>query len=102
MPPLASIDAPPQTDCDVDIRRQLLPPYKVIPHYDDHASMDHVVEALLKSVPGMSLERAGAIMWEAHTSGKAVVITCCLELDGLSPQRTALVRADSEVKQRRD
>jgi ATP-dependent Clp protease adaptor protein ClpS len=85
--PVRTAPAPPQTDQDADVRRRLLPPYKVILHNDDHNTMDHVVEALQKSVPGMSLARAAAIMWEAHTSGKAVVITCCLELAELYQQR---------------
>jgi ATP-dependent Clp protease adaptor protein ClpS len=82
----APTQAPPQTD-DVDIRRRLLPPYKVILHNDDHNGMDHVVQALQKSIPGMSLGKAVAIMWEAHTSGKAVVIVCYLEQAELYQQR---------------
>jgi ATP-dependent Clp protease adaptor protein ClpS len=85
--PPAPVQAPPQAEQDQDVRRRLLPPYKVILHNDDHNSMDHVVRALQKSVPGMSLGRASAIMWEAHTSGKAVVIACPLELAELYQQR---------------
>ena len=77
----------PELDDDVDVRRRILPPYKVILHNDDHNLIPHVVQALQKSVPGMSLSRAVAIMWEAHTSGKAVVITCPLELAELYQQR---------------
>ncbi|MGH2351805.1 MAG: ATP-dependent Clp protease adaptor ClpS [Chloroflexota bacterium] len=94
MVPLAAADAPPapvqtptQVDPDVDVRRRLLPPYKVILHNDDHTPIPHVVKALRKSVPGMSLGRATAIMWEAHTSGRAIVITCPLELAELYQQR---------------
>ena len=94
MTPLASTDAPsavvqnpPQVEDDVDVRRRLLPPYKVILHNDDHNPIPHVVKALQKSVPGMSFGRATAIMWEAHTSGKAIVITCPLELAELYQQR---------------
>src|SRR5947207_1053738 len=85
--PLAPDQAPPQTEQDQDVWRKILPPYKVILHNDDHNSMDHVVQALRKSVPGMGLARATAIMWEAHTSGKAVVIACPLELAELYQQR---------------
>ncbi|MBI3973827.1 MAG: ATP-dependent Clp protease adaptor ClpS [Chloroflexi bacterium] len=85
--PAAPVQAPPQVDQDVDVRRRVLPPYKVILHNDDHNSMDHVVESLRKTVPGMSLEKAAAIMWEAHTSGKAIVIACPLELAELYQQR---------------
>ena len=72
---------------EVDIRRRLLPPYNVILHNDDHNPIPHVVKALQKSVPGMSFGRATATMWEAHTSGKAIVITCHLELAELYQQR---------------
>ena len=85
--PPVPVQTPPQTDQEQDVRRKVLPPYKVILHNDDHNSMDHVVKALRKSVPGMSLGRATAIMWEAHTAGKAVVIACPLELAELYQQR---------------
>lgn len=84
-----------------DVRRRILPPYKVILHNDDHNSMQHVVQALQKSVPGMGLSKATAIMWEAHSNGKAVVIACPLELAELYQQRllsfglTATIEKDS-------
>jgi ATP-dependent Clp protease adaptor protein ClpS len=78
---------PPQTDQDTDIRRKVLPPYKVILHNDEHNGMDHVIESLRKSVPGMTLGKASQIMWEAHTAGKALVIACPLELAELYQQR---------------
>lgn len=77
----------PDTDQDIDIRRRVLRPYKVILHNDDHNAMDHVVESLRKAIPGMSLGKAVSIMWEAHTNGKAVVIACPLELAELYQQR---------------
>jgi len=77
----------PVTDDDASTRRRLLPPYKVILHNDDHNSMDHVVQALRKSIPGMSLGRAAAVMWEAHVNGKALVLACPLELAELYQQR---------------
>lgn len=49
------------------------PFYKVLLHNDDHNSMDHVVAALLKSVPQLSTDRAVAIMFEAHDQGVALV-----------------------------
>lgn len=58
---------------------RLLPPYDVLLHNDDVNTMDHVVRALLRSVPSVDADRAFAIMWEAHTHGVAVVITCPLE-----------------------
>jgi ATP-dependent Clp protease adaptor protein ClpS len=85
--PSTAVQNPPQVEDEVDVRRRLLPPYKVILHNDDHNPIPHVVKALQKSVPGMSFGRATAIMWEAHTSGKAIVITCPLELAELYQQR---------------
>ena len=85
--PAAPVQTPAQPDQDRETRRRILPPYRVILHNDDHNSMDHVIQALRKSVPGMTLARATAVMWEAHTSGKAVVITCPLELAELYQQR---------------
>jgi ATP-dependent Clp protease adaptor protein ClpS len=56
------------------------PPYKVILHNDDYTPMDHVVAALRKVIPRMSLPKAVSIMLEAHTKGKAVVTKCHKEL----------------------
>ncbi|WP_273846546.1 ATP-dependent Clp protease adaptor ClpS [Rubrobacter calidifluminis] len=56
------------------------PPYRVILHNDDHTPMDHVVYALRKVIPRMSLPRAVSLMLEAHTRGKAVVARCHKEL----------------------
>ena len=76
-----------EPDQDQDVRRRVLRPYKVVLHNDEHNSMEHVVESLRKAVPGMTLGKATAIMWEAHTAGKAVVISCPLELAELYQQR---------------
>ena len=56
------------------------PPYKVILHNDDYTPMEHVVQALRKVIPRMSLRRALSIMLEAHTQGKAVATKCHKEL----------------------
>jgi ATP-dependent Clp protease adaptor protein ClpS len=56
------------------------PPYKVILHNDDYTPMDHVVVALCKVIPRMSLPKAVSIMLEAHTKGKAVVTKTHKEL----------------------
>lgn len=53
---------------------QLLPPWRVMLHNDDHNSMDHVMMALLDTVQSLSAEQAVAIMLEAHTSGVALVV----------------------------
>ena len=56
-----------------------LPPYSVILHNDESHSMEYVVQALVKSVPELSTERAIEIMLEAHTSDRALVVSCPLE-----------------------
>ncbi len=58
---------------------ELLPPATVVLHNDDVNSMDHVVHALLVSVPEVDLERAAEIMLLAHNHGEADVISCPLE-----------------------
>jgi ATP-dependent Clp protease adaptor protein ClpS len=49
--------------------------------------MDHVVRALVESVPELSIDRAAEIMLEAHQTGAAVVVTCPLELAELYRDR---------------
>ena len=56
-----------------------LPPYRLLLHNDEVNSMDHVVQALLKSVPELAPEEAVAVMLEAHAQGVALVIVCPLE-----------------------
>jgi ATP-dependent Clp protease adaptor protein ClpS len=68
-------------------RSGALDPYSVILHNDDVNSMDHVVRSLLRSVPGLGTTKAIAIMLEAHNTGKAIVITCPLELAELVRDR---------------
>jgi ATP-dependent Clp protease adaptor protein ClpS len=60
-------------------RPLILPPYAVILHNDDHNDMVYVVRSLLMCVPEVSPERAVEIMYEAHESGRAVVVVCPLE-----------------------
>lgn len=79
------VDAPVQPE--VVVTRQILPPYVVLLHNDDHNSMEDVIKALVRSVPELSLERAAEIMLEAHTTGTAAVITCPLELAELYRDR---------------
>ena len=65
----------------------ILPPYRVMLHNDEHNSMDHVVRALLASVPELETERAVEIMYEAHNHGEAQVIVCPLERAELYRER---------------
>jgi ATP-dependent Clp protease adaptor protein ClpS len=59
--------------------RKLAPRYRVLLHNDDHNSMEHVVQALVQTVPNLTQPQAVDIMMEAHTNGMALVITCALE-----------------------
>ncbi len=56
------------------------PPWNVILHNDWNNSMPKVVVILRRTIPGMTLKKATRIMWEAHTSGQAVVKSCHKEL----------------------
>jgi ATP-dependent Clp protease adaptor protein ClpS len=58
---------------------ETLPPYTVVLHDDDVNAMDHVVRALLVSVPELGVDRAAEIMLTAHLHGQADVISCPLE-----------------------
>ncbi len=62
-----------------EVRRQILPPWRVLLHNDDVNDMVHVVKALLNSVPSISVKRAKEVMLEAHLHGVAQVIVCPLE-----------------------
>ena len=61
---------------DLQALRERFPPYRVILHNDDHHSMDEVVLALIKSVPGLNERKAILIMLQAHLHGRATVIVC--------------------------
>jgi ATP-dependent Clp protease adaptor protein ClpS len=58
---------------------ETLPPYVVVLHNDDVNSMDHVVIALVQSVPELTVEQAVEVMLTAHEDGRADVIACPLE-----------------------
>jgi len=59
--------------------RKLAPRYRVLLHNDDFNSMEHVVQALMTTVPSLSETQAVSIMMEAHTNGLALVIVCDIE-----------------------
>lgn len=52
------------------------PPWKVLLHNDNHHSMNHVVNALCKAVPGMDPAEATRIMLGAHQNGIGLVRVC--------------------------
>lgn len=51
------------------------PPWNAVLH-DSWHPMSWVVYALVKAIPGTTVKRATAVMWEAHTKGRAVAKTC--------------------------
>lgn len=62
-------------------------PWHVILHNDWDNSMPRVVIILKKVIPGMTLKKATMIMYEAHTTGQAVVKSCHKELAELYQER---------------
>jgi ATP-dependent Clp protease adaptor protein ClpS len=76
---LTSEPAPPATQRETPSLAETLPPYVVVLHNDDVNSMDHVVHALLVSVPELDLQQAVDVMLTAHQRGEANVVTCPLE-----------------------
>lgn len=69
----------PVRESEVRSIEETLPPYWVVLHNDDHNTMDHVVHALLVSVPELDVEQAAQVMLVAHLRGHADVIACPLE-----------------------
>lgn len=61
-------------------RARTEPPWNVVLHNDWNNSMPRVVIILKRVIPGMSVKKATKIMWEAHTTGQAVVKRCHKEL----------------------
>ena len=70
-----------------DRRSSTEPPWNVLLHNDWDNSMPRVVLILKKVVPGMTIGRAIKIMYEAHSSGRAVVKRCHKELAELYKER---------------
>lgn len=64
------------TDIDRELLLRWFPPYRVVLFNDDVHSMDEVVSALIKSIPGMDERKAILIMLEAHLAGRSTVIVC--------------------------
>jgi ATP-dependent Clp protease adaptor protein ClpS len=63
------------------------PPWDVVLHNDWNNSMPKVVLILKRTIPGMSVKRAVSIMYEAHSTGRAVVKRCHKELAELYKER---------------
>src|SRR4051812_20573421 len=64
----------PLVDPEAETRTRRIPPYHVILENDDHHSMQFVVEVLCQAL-GCSVKDACLLMFEAHTSGRAVLWT---------------------------
>jgi ATP-dependent Clp protease adaptor protein ClpS len=83
----SAVETPPDVRQEEQQKQDILPPYSVVLHNDDHNDMVYVVQCLMKTVPGMGAARATRIMFEAHNHGKAVVTKCPLELAELYRDR---------------
>ena len=81
------VETRPEVGEEKSEKTEILPPWNVILHNDDHNDMLYVVQCLLKSVPKLGRMRAVEIMFEAHNRGKAVVTKCPLELAELYRDR---------------
>ncbi len=73
---VAAAQPTPETVRETDIQPVILPPYAVLIFNDDVNTMDHVVQALLASIPELEPEQAVMVMLEAHNEGKAVATVC--------------------------
>lgn len=62
-------------EAESEIKERLAPLYRVIIHNDDTTPMDFVVEILVGEFD-RDMKQAVKIMWEAHTTGAALVMTC--------------------------
>ena len=68
-----------------------LPRYKVLLHNDDHNEMGYVVGVIRKLTP-LSREEAMVRMWEAHTSGVALLLVTHKERAELYAEQFASCR----------
>jgi ATP-dependent Clp protease adaptor protein ClpS len=63
------------------------PPWDVVLHNHRNNSMPRAVLILKRTIPGMSVARAASIMYEAQSTGRAVVKRCHKELAELYKER---------------
>ncbi len=68
----------PRTEFAVTPRAELERPYRVIIENDDITPMEFVVLVLL-TIFALEMERANAVMFEAHEKGRAYVVTLPFE-----------------------
>jgi len=70
--------SPPAVETVPDAKSRLTPMWRVLIHNDDVTPMDFVVHILVR-IFQLSGARAEEVMWEAHRSGVAHVVTEPLE-----------------------
>ncbi len=70
--PATATQAPPKKSPAKTPPKQL-PPYKVLLHNDDHNDMLYVV-AVIRKLTGLNKVEAITRMWEAHTTGVALLL----------------------------
>jgi ATP-dependent Clp protease adaptor protein ClpS len=75
--------------CNLGTRNKARPelPWQVILHNDWDRSMPRVVIILKKVIPGMTLKKGTRNMYEAHSTGQALVKSCHKELAELYQER---------------
>lgn len=78
MPVPVDVESPATVTPEIDLAALAAryPPYRVVLHNDEIHSMDEVVLALRKAVPGLGTRQAVRIMLEAHLTGRGTVIVC--------------------------
>lgn len=74
------------------------PPWNVLLINDWNNSMPKVVVVLKKVIPGMTLAKATRVMYEAHSSGQAVVKSCHKELAELYVERLRAENLTSDME----
>ena len=67
-----------ETTPETDTKTKLVPLYRVLIHNDDVTPMDFVVH-VLHTIFALGPNRAMEVMWEAHQTGVAHVVTEPLE-----------------------
>ena len=80
-------------------RTDKLPPYAVILHNDDVNTVDFVIEVILK-VFQYPVEKAIALMLEAHTTGRSIVWSGSKEVAELKADQIRSCGTDPQARER--
>lgn len=89
----------PQRKSKPHTRTDKLPPYAVILHNDDLNTVEFVIEVILK-VFHYPLEKAVALMMEAHNTGRSIVWSGSKEVAELKADQIRSCGADPVMKER--